>query len=126
MKNFIQFLALIFLLLVVPSCGGDDGDCTAETWAGQWMGSSTCEDVPIDFIFNITAVDEDTIRITYEGESEDLDVNGCNVGYDISLDFLGTAIDLDFDMSLNGDQIDLNFTFSGLGVTESCTTTLNR
>ena len=126
MNKVLQLSTYLIIAILFTACGSSDDECTSEAWVGAWSGTTNCADTSIDFTFNISAVDEDTIRIEYEGESEEVDINGCSINYDLDIDFLGTPIDFSFAMNLNGDSIDLDFTFSALGISDSCTTTLTR
>ena len=82
--------------------------------------------MPLDLILEITAVDENTIRIESNGEMDEVDVNGCAVNVVQELDLLGMQISLDLDMILNGDVIDVDITATIAGFTQNCDGILTR
>ncbi len=125
MKYFHTILLFVGICLFV-SCGGDQDACAPEAWAGTWTADANCAGMPLDLILEITAVDENTIRIESDGEMDEVDVNGCAVNVVQELDLLGMQISLDLDMILNGDVIDVDIEATIVGFTQNCTGILTR
>ena len=71
-------------------------------------------------------MDENTIRVEAEGETDEVDVNGCNVNVAQQVEFLGMTVDLDLDMMLNGEMIDVDIDATIAGFTTVCTGVLTR
>ena len=128
MRPFNYYLTIVSLAcftLFLSSCGGDD-ECQAEAWAGAWTTSASCAGTSLDLDLDITAVDENTIRIESNGEVDEVDVDGCDVNVVQELDLLGTAISIGLDMMLNGDVIDVDIEVSAFGMTEACAAVFTR
>lgn len=122
----LLFLWIAISSCLISSCGSDEEECPPEAWAGMWTTQATCGGTPLDLELDITAVDENTIRIESNGEVDEIDVDGCDVNVAQQLDFFGTEISLILDMVLNGDVIDVDIEVSILGMTETCVAVLRR
>ena len=128
-KFLHTLLFFIAFSLILSSCGGEEEEedlCAPEAWAGTWVANATCAGMPLDLTLVITAVDENTIRVEAEGETDEVDVNGCNVNVAQQVEFLGMTVDLDLDMMLNGEMIDVDIDATIAGFTTVCTGVLTR
>ncbi len=120
-----SFLLIAVLSFILSSCGGED-ECAPEAWAGTWTADATCAGMPLDLTLEITAVDENTIRIESNGEMDIVDVDGCAVNVVQEIEALGMEISLDLDLLLNGNLIDVDIAATILGFTQNCTGVLTR
>lgn len=124
--KYLQTLLLFAGICLFMSCGSDEDECAPGAWAGTWTADATCAGMPLDLVLEITAVDDNTIRIESNGEMDEVDVNGCAVNVVQELDILGMQISLDLDMILNGDVIDVDIMATIVGFTQNCDGILTR
>lgn len=129
MKIINSILACMILTFFI-SCGGDEDEvdmCTTDAWAGTYSGSINCDDgTTITVSVIVTKVDESTIQLTYDGETSQIPVNGCNFDFSGVLNtFLGD-IDIEYKGELSGTQLNFEVGIGIAGQSANCDGTLNK
>lgn len=122
--NYLSFFLFLFATSLIVSCGSDDG-CTTDDWVGTWAGSVNCDDGTSEMVtVVISKIDESTIQLDIDGDTQNIPVSGCNFDFDGILDtFLG-SIDITYKSELNGNQMDFETDIELFGVSLNCAGTL--
>ena len=95
------------MFLAFTSCSDKDS-CEAADWAGTYSGSFDCLDTPQTVIIDITeGSDNNTVNISIDGDSDQVELDGCSIEI-VEDDAFGEAT---LTLTLDGDN--LNYNLSG-------------
>ncbi len=121
-----KIILSIFLGLLLISCGGND--CTSSDFIGSYLGTIFCSDNESeDISVLITEGNNDSIVMDIDGESYDIEVDGCNLIIpESSFEFLGLVTTVSGEGELDGNILSITQNVTAFGITETCNITLVR
>ncbi len=125
-KLYFILLIIGLPLLTMFSCTDDNGDCSTDDFVGTWEGRLNCFSISRnDIEIDITKVNEEFIRFTFEDFTYNLKLDRCSVEQEETTAIVNGK---EQTIEVNGKLVETVFTFTRLlteeDVTEECNFTL--
>lgn len=114
-------------LIVMFSCGDDNGDCVQADYIGTWTGTESCTPLGTENNVTITVIEKGNALEIDGGEfvTDEVGIDGCSVSRDATT--FGTGFKYSGSLSDDGGTLTLTHTQELVGeVVNQCTYTLTK